>query len=100
MKNFLIIKDGTVTNFIVAESIDIAQEASESGSTCIEYKNNIADLRICPQVGFNFDGNVFTNPNNETFSVSLDVVESLPTTEEEVPEEEVPEEDITEEVPE
>ena len=90
MKNFLIIKDGTVKNFIIAESTDIAEDVAEPGSVCIEYKNNLLDLNICPQVGFNFDGNVFTDPNNENFNVSLETVESLPT----------PEEEIAEEVPE
>lgn len=48
--------ENVVTNKIVADSIELAQEIT--GSTCVEYEN---PLEV--EIGFTWDGSSFTNPN-------------------------------------
>ena len=55
MANYAVIKDGLVTNVIVAESKEIAE--SVSGATCVEYtEENPAGI------GWSYDGTSFAAP--------------------------------------
>lgn len=56
MANYAVIKDGIVTNVIVAESQEIAE--SVTGLTCIEYQLEPG----APGIGWSYNGTDFTAP--------------------------------------
>ena len=59
MANFAEIKEGVVTNVIVADTKEIAELVT--GSTCVEYTDeNPAGI------GWTWDGTKFTDPNATT----------------------------------
>jgi hypothetical protein len=59
MANYAVIKDGLVTNVIVAESQEIAE--SVAGLTCVEVNNEPG----APGIGWSYDGTDFTAPITE-----------------------------------
>ena len=59
MANYAVIKDGIVTNVIVAESQEIAE--SVTGLTCVEFQLEPG----APGIGWSYDGTVFTAPVTE-----------------------------------
>lgn len=59
MANYAVIKDGIVTNVIVAESQEIAE--SVTGLTCIEYQLEPG----APGIGWAYDGTDFSAPVTE-----------------------------------
>jgi|LakMenE18May11ns_1017448.scaffolds.fasta_scaffold8807742_1 hypothetical protein len=59
MANYAVIKDGIVTNVIVAESQEIAE--SVTGLTCIEYQLEPG----APGIGWSYDGTDFSAPVTE-----------------------------------
>jgi hypothetical protein len=56
MANYAVIKDGIVTNVIVAESQEIAE--SVTGLTCIEFQLEPG----APGIGWSYNGTDFTAP--------------------------------------
>lgn len=71
---YALIKNGIIENTIVADSNFISTIQSQ-WDACVR----IDELETQPGIGWEYDGEVFTNPNG-----------SLPIVEEEVPEEETP----------
>jgi hypothetical protein len=59
MANYAVIKDGIVSNVIIAESQEIAE--SVTGLTCIEFQQEPG----APGIGWTYDGTVFTAPVTE-----------------------------------
>jgi hypothetical protein len=59
MANYAVIKDGIVTNVIVAESKEIAE--SVTGLTCVEIQQEPGS----PGIGWSYDGTDFTAPITE-----------------------------------
>lgn len=59
MANYAVIKDGLVTNVIVAESKEIAE--SVTSLTCIEVNNEPG----APGIGWSYDGSSFSAPITE-----------------------------------
>ncbi len=59
MANYAVIKDGLVTNVIVAESKEIAE--SVTGLTCVEVNNEPG----APGIGWSYDGSSFSAPITE-----------------------------------
>lgn len=59
MANYAVIKDGLVTNVIVAESKEIAESITEL--TCIEVNNEPG----APGIGWSYDGSSFSAPITE-----------------------------------
>lgn len=55
MANFAVIEDGVVTNAIVADTVEVAEEVT--GKTCVEY-----DDETPAGIGWTYDGNTFTAP--------------------------------------
>ena len=55
MANFAVIKDGVVTNVIVADTKEIAELVT--GLTCVEYTEEKP-----AGIGWTYDGSVFTPP--------------------------------------
>ena len=55
MANFAIIEGGVVTNVIVADSLEVAQEVTEK--TCAEYT-----AESPAGIGWSYDGTTFTAP--------------------------------------
>ena len=53
--NIAIIEDGIVTNIIVAESVELAEEIT--GKECVEYSDTDR-----PHIGFGWDGTTFEQP--------------------------------------
>jgi len=58
MANFAVIKENTVSNTIVADTKEIAEQVTEA--TCIEYTNENP-----VSIGYTWDGSVFTKPTVE-----------------------------------
>lgn len=56
MANYAVIKNGIVSNIIVADSKEIAELVT--GLLCIEYE----DTPSQPGIGWSYDGSVFTAP--------------------------------------
>lgn len=44
MLNFIVVKDGEISNLILAQSKDIAEEIT--GTTCIQYDNKLVNPKI------------------------------------------------------
>jgi hypothetical protein len=59
MANYAVIKDGIVTNVIIAESQEIAE--SVTGLTCIEFQLEPG----APGIGWVYDGTDFSAPVTE-----------------------------------
>ena len=56
MANFAEIKDGAVTNVIVADTKEIAEQVT--GLTCVEYTE---DMNV--KIGWEYDGSNFIDPH-------------------------------------
>lgn len=59
MANYAVIKDGLVTNVIVAESKEIAE--SVAGLTCVEFQQEPG----APGIGWSYNGLFFSAPITE-----------------------------------
>ena len=55
MANFAVIEENIVTNVIVADSLEVAQEVT--GKTCAEYTDESP-----AGIGWSYDGTTFTAP--------------------------------------
>ena len=81
MKMFAIVHNGLVTNTIIADSIEIAEELY-SGQECIEFSY---DQENKPILGLKYENGIFEQPINETLIeetatiVEDAVVEDTPT---------------------
>jgi len=56
MAYFAVIEEGVVTNTIVADSVEIAEQVT--GKVCIEYEFVVGGV----QIGWTYDGTEFTQP--------------------------------------
>ena len=56
MALFAVIEDGVVTNVIIADTKEIAEQVTKQ--TCIEFQ----DTPNAPSIGFNYDGDKFIQP--------------------------------------
>jgi hypothetical protein len=61
MALFAVIKDGVVTNVIIADTKEIAEQVTKQ--ICVEFE----DTLNAPSIGFTYDGKKFTQPTPTIF---------------------------------
>lgn len=64
MANFAVINGGVVENIIVAESLEVAQEAAQP-LTCVAVEGHFTIGDMPPVIGDLYNGETFTKPDIE-----------------------------------